>query len=93
MRTRTTGAIADRRPPLDRRRGARPGGAGISRYEATTARPIRNFRIPAELDPATLPGIVWSGARAGDVVLYEFFDYNCGFCRKAARDLDETRRR
>ena len=50
---------------------------------------LRNFRIPAELDPATLPGIVWSGARAGDVVLYEFFDYNCGFCRKAARDLDE----
>jgi protein-disulfide isomerase len=53
---------------------------------------IRNFRIPAELDPATLPGIVWSGARAGDVVLYEFFDYNCGFCRKAAQDLDEILR-
>jgi protein-disulfide isomerase len=50
---------------------------------------IRNFRIPAELDPATLPGIVWSGAKSADVVLYEFFDYNCGFCREAARDLDE----
>jgi len=50
---------------------------------------ITNFRIPPELDPATLPGIVWSGARAGDVVLYEFFDYNCGFCREAARDLGE----
>jgi protein-disulfide isomerase len=49
---------------------------------------IRNFRIPAELDPATLPGVVWTGAKAGDVILYEFFDYNCGFCRKAARDLD-----
>ncbi len=50
---------------------------------------IRNFRIPAELDSATLPGIVWSGAKSADVVLYEFFDYNCGFCRMAARDLDE----
>ena len=54
---------------------------------------IRNFRIPAELDPAILPGIVWSGARAGDVVLFEFFDYNCGFCRKAARELGEILRR
>ncbi|HEY8137545.1 MAG TPA: DsbA family protein [Methylocystis sp.] len=50
---------------------------------------IRNFRIPAELDPANLPGIVWSGPKSADVVLYEFFDYNCGFCRKAARDLGE----
>jgi protein-disulfide isomerase len=53
---------------------------------------IRNFRIPAELDPAILPGIVWSGAKSADVVLYEFFDYNCGFCREAARDLDEILR-
>ncbi len=50
---------------------------------------ISNFRIPAELDPATLPGIVWRGSKSADVVLYEFFDYNCGFCRKAARDIDE----
>jgi protein-disulfide isomerase len=50
---------------------------------------VSNFRIPVELDPATLPGILWTGAKSADVVLYEFFDYNCGFCRKAARDLDE----
>ena len=49
--------------------------------------PISNFRIPSELDPATLPGILWQGANSGDVVLYEFFDYNCGYCHEAAHDL------
>ncbi|WP_442755547.1 DsbA family protein [Methylocystis sp. JAN1] len=49
--------------------------------------PMRNFRIPSELDPATLPGVVWAGRRDGDVVLYEFFDYNCVYCRKAAREI------
>lgn len=49
--------------------------------------PLRNFRIPSELDPASLPGVIWKGRRDGDVVLYEFFDYNCGYCRKAAREI------
>lgn len=49
--------------------------------------PLRNFRIPAELDPASLPGVIWEGRRDGDVILYEFFDYNCAFCRKAAREI------
>ncbi|WP_424360419.1 DsbA family protein [Methylocystis parvus] len=48
---------------------------------------LRNFRIPSELDPASLPGVIWEGKRDGDVILYEFFDYNCGFCRKAAREI------
>jgi protein-disulfide isomerase len=30
----------------------------------------------------------WAGARKGDVVLVEFFDYACGFCRKTNADLD-----
>lgn len=49
--------------------------------------PMQNFRIPSELDPATLPGVLWTGRRDGDVILYEFFDYNCAYCRKAAREL------
>jgi len=49
--------------------------------------PMRNFRIPSELDPASLPGVIWEGRRDGDVILYEFFDYNCGFCRKAAQEI------
>jgi protein-disulfide isomerase len=30
----------------------------------------------------------WAGAQKGDVVLVEFFDYACGFCRKTNADLD-----
>lgn len=30
----------------------------------------------------------WAGARDGDVVLVEFFDYACGYCRKSNADLD-----
>jgi hypothetical protein len=52
--------------------------------------PIQNFRVPAELDPAAAPGIVWKGAETAGVVLYEFFDYNCAYCRKAARDIEQV---
>jgi protein-disulfide isomerase len=50
--------------------------------------PVPNSRVPAELDPASVPGIVWRGPQSGDVVLYEFFDYNCPYCRKAAHDIE-----
>jgi protein-disulfide isomerase len=30
----------------------------------------------------------WAGAENGDVVLVEFFDYACGFCRKSNADID-----
>lgn len=58
------------------------------KIRADDGAPAQNFRIPSELDPATLPGIVWKGAKAADVILYEFIDYNCAYCRKAARDID-----
>lgn len=29
----------------------------------------------------------WEGAENGDVVLVEFFDYNCGYCRSSLPDL------
>jgi protein-disulfide isomerase len=30
----------------------------------------------------------WAGAADGDVVLVEFFDYACGYCRKSNSDID-----
>jgi protein-disulfide isomerase len=33
-------------------------------------------------------GSAWAGAEQGDVVLIEFFDYACGFCRKSNADID-----
>ena len=30
----------------------------------------------------------WAGAERGDVVLVEFFDYACGFCRKSNADIE-----
>lgn len=48
------------------------------------------FRIPSDLYPSSLPGVVWKGATSADVELYEFFDYNCAYCRKAAREIDEV---
>jgi protein-disulfide isomerase len=34
----------------------------------------------------------WAGASDGDVVLVEFFDYACGFCRKSNADVDRLLR-
>jgi protein-disulfide isomerase len=34
----------------------------------------------------------WAGAKDGDVVLVEFFDYACGYCRKSNSDVDRLLR-
>ena len=34
----------------------------------------------------------WAGAANGDVVLVEFFDYACGYCRKSNADVDRLLR-
>ena len=31
----------------------------------------------------------WEGAENGDVILVEFFDYACGYCRKARTDIEK----
>jgi protein-disulfide isomerase len=50
--------------------------------------PVQNFRIAAELDPAHAPGALSRGPQGAGVILYEFFDYNCAYCRKAAQRID-----
>jgi protein-disulfide isomerase len=50
--------------------------------------PIQNLRVPSELDPFALPGLLWFGPASPDVSLIEFMDYNCPVCRIAHRELD-----
>jgi len=51
--------------------------------------PLPNYRLPNELSITDLPGIIWAGSSSPDVILVEFFDYNCAYCRKASGDLDK----
>jgi protein-disulfide isomerase len=46
-------------------------------------------RMPVELvsEIGALPGLAALGSRNPDVTLYEFFDYNCGYCRQSAREI------
>ncbi len=46
-------------------------------------------RVPSELadEIAELGGLVRIGNREPEVMLYEFFDYNCPWCRRSAADL------
>lgn len=52
-------------------------------------RPIANMRLPGEIvgEIQRLRGVTYVGPREAEVTLYEFFDYNCPYCRKAAADL------
>ncbi len=55
---------------------------------------IANHRVPAELESAIekLPVVVVAGNPKGKVTLYEFYDLNCPYCRKASADIDELLR-
>lgn len=54
-------------------------------------KPVVNYRLNATLTTDGLPGVLWTPSESPDVILVEFFDYNCPFCRKAARDLEGMR--
>ncbi|MDP2357227.1 MAG: thioredoxin domain-containing protein [Beijerinckiaceae bacterium] len=53
-----------------------------------TGAPIQNLRVPAELDPFRLPGVLWVGPTAPDLTLFEFADYNCPVCKQSSIHLD-----
>jgi protein-disulfide isomerase len=46
-------------------------------------------RLPVELvaEVGQLQGLAVLGSASPDVTLYEFFDYNCGYCRQSAADI------
>ena len=60
------------------------------RVDSDEGRPLANMRLPGELTAQIEPlrGVTYLGAREADVTLYEFFDYNCPYCRKAALDIE-----
>src|ERR1043166_7155815 len=51
--------------------------------------PVMNHVVPVETGEqiAKLPAVVPIGNPKGDVTIYEFYDLNCPYCRKAAVDL------
>lgn len=59
------------------------------KVENDDGRPVANMRLPGEITGRieTLRGVTFLGAREAEITLYEFFDYNCPYCRKAAADL------
>lgn len=52
-------------------------------------RPIANSRLPGEIvgEIPALKGVTYVGPAEAEITLYEFFDYNCPYCRKAAADM------
>ena len=50
--------------------------------------PIRTLAGPDHRRLLALPGLLTAGAGDGGVIVAEFFDYNCGYCREAAPGLD-----
>ncbi|KAB1074836.1 DsbA family protein [Methylobacterium planeticum] len=52
-------------------------------------RPVANMRLPGEItgEIQALRGVTYVGPREAETTLYEFFDFNCPYCRKAAADM------
>ena len=59
------------------------------KVENDEGRPVANMRLPGEITGQIqeLRGVTYVGPREAEVTLYEFFDYNCPYCRKAAADM------
>jgi len=56
---------------------ARQASASVGRYRAALTTPFHG---------------AWAGAENGDVVLVQFFDYACGYCRQSNADVDRLLR-
>ena len=51
--------------------------------------PIRSMPLAADSITVGMSGLQCFGAAAADTVIYELFDYNCGYCRSASRPLEQ----
>lgn len=52
-------------------------------------KPVANTVLPGEItgEIPALRGVTYVGPREAGTTLYEFFDFNCPYCRKAAADM------
>lgn len=52
-------------------------------------KPVANSVLPGEITGQipSLRGVTYAGPRDAETTLYEFFDFNCPWCRKAAADV------
>ena len=59
------------------------------RVDNDDGRPVANMRLPGEIvgEIPALRGVTYVGPAEAETTLYEFFDYNCPYCRKAAADM------
>lgn len=59
------------------------------RILGTDGTPVMNHVVPVKTgeDIRKLPAAVSVGNPKGDVTIYEFYDLNCSYCRRAATDL------
>ena len=87
-RTILGGSLALLIVPLFRRAALAQAGS-LFPFTSDDGKQVYNYRLPSDLSTEGLPGVVWTGAASPDVILVEYFDYNCPFCRKAAGDLDK----
>ena len=64
-------------------------GEGWHPLKGDDGKPVPNTRLPVELtgEIEFQPGVIWVGSKSSAVTLYEFYDYNCPYCRVAAKDL------
>jgi protein-disulfide isomerase len=69
-----------------------PAWGAVTTLEADDGSPIRNFAVPRRLVPSDLSGLTTRGGTASDLVIYEIFDYNCGYCRRAASEIEDVLR-
>ncbi|KQP60392.1 DsbA family protein [Methylobacterium sp. Leaf112] len=59
------------------------------KVDSDEGRPVANMRLPGEIvgEIPGLKGVTYIGPADAETTLYEFFDYNCPYCRKAASDM------
>jgi protein-disulfide isomerase len=71
------------------RRAGAQSGEGWYPLKGDDGKPAANMRLPVELTSEIdqLSGVIWVGTADSAVTLYEFYDYNCPYCRVAATDL------